>query len=317
MYNKKMNTLPTDIIRDIISYNNPKLETLLIGKERCNITDNLLCMYNLTRIQLIKKTFNNNDIIEIYDKQNKFVTYARIGEMARTAHDIVYSGCRPCNSCAKSYHYKIFVTKLTKDKDKDLFGYNSSGWREKKSTNARRFENANSYNPKNSGMKYLQQINLKKYTIKHTKDDRKQTSYFNNDYRFIKNCCKNYSTHRCIDNEYHINWIYTVVHIGNNLLVTFKDFIEICDNLEQNSIKDELYKHSFRFMYPYHIITDRVWATEDYFRKTYDCDALPDYRQFIYIKEKAEEYDKSLTENDLISYYMRSLKKTHTHKTDE
>ena len=306
-----MNTLPTDIIRNIISYNNPKLETLLIGKERCKITDNLLCMYNLTRIQLIKKTFNNNDIIEIYNKQNKFVTYARIGDIMVVPPKADPSYCANeqyyRTICPRSYHHKILVLKLEHWGRPNRYWCESSSKSWARNTLSKRY----SYHPSKHGVRQLDKIDLKKFIIKPIKDKRAQKSD-------LFNGCKSYTIHKCIGNEVQHNELYWVVYIGNNLLVRFKDFLEICDNLEQNSIKDELYKHSVRFLYPYHLITWKLDANcQKTFCSMFKCDILPVYREFIYIKEKAEAYDKSLTENDLNSYYMRSLKKTHTHKTDE
>ena len=60
--------LPTDILRNIVSFNNPKLEIMVKDKSRNEVTSNYLCMCNdnpPTRINYTKKHFAKNDIIKV------------------------------------------------------------------------------------------------------------------------------------------------------------------------------------------------------------------------------------------------------------
>jgi len=109
-----MNTLPNDIIREIITYNNPNADKMLMGKDRERLDINYLCMYNIltpTRIEYVKSNFKKDDIIKIYDKQDKFIRYGIICNMLHKPDNTFNR-----NDYKRSYKWKILFNEL-KDED--------------------------------------------------------------------------------------------------------------------------------------------------------------------------------------------------------
>tara|TARA_R110000737_G_scaffold20313_2_gene38644 strand:- start:831 stop:1988 length:1158 start_codon:yes stop_codon:yes gene_type:complete len=109
--------LPTDILRNIVSFNNPKLEIMVKDKSRNEVTSNYLCMCNdnpPTRINYTKKHFAKNDIIKVMSG-TKFISYGMIIDMLHQPIPNVYGLYQLCGSkwVAKlSNSYKLLYLPL-------------------------------------------------------------------------------------------------------------------------------------------------------------------------------------------------------------
>lgn len=109
--------LPTDILRNIVSFNNPKLEIMVKDKSRNEVTNNYLCMCNdiplsqLARIIYTKKHFAKNDIIKVMNG-NKFISYGMIIDMLHQPIPNTFTRTNNNVVAKNSYSWKLLYTPL-------------------------------------------------------------------------------------------------------------------------------------------------------------------------------------------------------------
>lgn len=210
-----MNTLPNEIMREIIRFNNPNVDKMLIGKDRGKIDINLLCMYNIltpTRIEYVKSHFKDDDIIKIYDKQNKFIHHGIICCMLH----------KPNTNHKRSYKWKIIYNELEDE----------SCSKKQSEFDIRGYLRCSIFNPQIS-------LSLKKFNIVKCEETKNKND-------IIMNYLIPYDIIQVVNNK---RYKKDIMYLGDGVFIMCHDFFFSGGGLNDN---DRLNRMTIKYIYPKH-----------------------------------------------------------------